>query len=264
MEIQDTHLVVEIKNKEPLELIDLTKSLVALGNQYASYASKNADSKIDREAKLYVKEIRTGSVILDLYDIARVGAIPFAEHVNTVIEFGKFIGNIGAYFLKKDGEKPQLNEGDYKDLSNIFNPVAKDSGSQVNFITVVNGNVEYKSSFNSVESNALQNLFQSEIKALHIPETLDGDNTKVLFYWNQAKNDLKSDTGNKGIIEKINPSALRVTFESDSIKEAMIKGDTNPFNHGYIVDVEVLTIKNKPVLYKIIKLHEIFDIQELQ
>lgn len=83
--MKDIRLIIEINNKQPLELLDLTKSLVALASQFNSYVSKNGDSKENREAKLYVKEIRSGSVILELIELATIGVIPFLENVNTVI-----------------------------------------------------------------------------------------------------------------------------------------------------------------------------------
>ena len=89
--MKDIRLIIEINNKQPLELLDLTKSLVALASQFNSYVSKNGDSKENREAKLYVKEIRSGSVILELIELATIGVIPFLENVNTVIGFADYI-----------------------------------------------------------------------------------------------------------------------------------------------------------------------------
>lgn len=34
---EDIRLIIEIKNKQPLELMELTKSLIALGSQFNSY-----------------------------------------------------------------------------------------------------------------------------------------------------------------------------------------------------------------------------------
>ena len=40
-EIQDVVLNIEIKNNKPLELTELTKSLISLSNQYNKYAENN-------------------------------------------------------------------------------------------------------------------------------------------------------------------------------------------------------------------------------
>ena len=54
----DTSLIFKIENKKPLELIDLTKSLISVSNQFADYVSREGNSKEEREAKLYIKEIK--------------------------------------------------------------------------------------------------------------------------------------------------------------------------------------------------------------
>ncbi len=258
---QDVRLVIKIENNNPIELFDLTKSLVALANQFDNYATQNADSIENREAKLYVKEIKSGSVIFELIEIATVGVIPFLENTNTLIEFGKFFQKTINYFLKEEGEKPELTPTDYKDFSTILGPVAKDNGSQFNLSTTVNGNVEMHIHVNSTESNAVQNLIKNEIDKLKEPESPDRTTDRVLLVWYQARTDIKSKVGNKGTIEEISNKPLNITFENTELKEELIHGEINPFRTAYIVDVKVMTVQEKPTVYKIMKLHEHFEIE---
>ena len=72
---EEISLRIEIRNKKPIELIELTKSFIAISNQFTKYASKNASTEIEKEARLYIKEIKSGSVILDLMEIASVSVI---------------------------------------------------------------------------------------------------------------------------------------------------------------------------------------------
>lgn len=44
-ETNDVRLIVEIHNKRPLELLDLTKSLVSVASQFENFVSKNGDNK---------------------------------------------------------------------------------------------------------------------------------------------------------------------------------------------------------------------------
>ena len=100
------------------------------------------------------------------------------------------------------------------------------------------------------------------LEQLKIPEQLDDTITSVLLTWFQARNDNKSNVGNKGIIEDISKKPLNITFESDEIKEKMLHSDINPFNVAYVVDVKIQTIQEKPAAYKIVKLHNHFDLNE--
>jgi hypothetical protein len=258
----DVRLVITIENKKPIELLDLTKALVSLANQFNNYVSKNGDSKEAREAKLYVKEIRSGSVILELMELANIGVLPFVENMNTILDFAGYIRKAyNARLGKADEPSPELTHNDLRDLSQIVNPVANDSGSQINISTTVNGNVELHLHIDSNEANAVQNIFQKELKALRAPEESDDTRSKVLLKWYQARNDMKSDTGNKGIIEDISSKPLNIIFHDDGLKDAMLHRD-NPFTTVFVVDVKLQHVSGKLAAYKITKLHETFYIPD--
>lgn len=261
-ETHDVRLVIKIENKRPIELFDLTKSLVSLATQFNSYVDRNADCKENREAKLYVKEIKSGSVILELVELATVGMIPFIENSNTIIQFVQHCKRIINYFLKNEGNKPELTSNDLKEFSTILNPVAKDNGSQFNMSTTINGNVELHININSTETNALQNIFKKELDQLKLPEQIDEVKSSVLMTWFQARNDTKSVIGNKGVVEEISNKPLNITFENDEIRQKMLHSDINPFNTAYVVDVKIQTVQDKPIAYKVVKLQDYFDIQE--
>jgi hypothetical protein len=93
------------------------------------------------------------------------------------------------------------------------------------------------------------------------PEIPENPKERVLLVWYQARTDIKSKVGNKGIIEEISKKPLNITFENEALKEELIHGDINPFRTAYIVDVKVMTVQEKPTVYKILKLHEHFDLE---
>lgn len=258
-ELKDIRLVIKIDNKNPVELMDLTKSLVSLASEFNTFVAKSADSKENREAKLYVKEIKTGSVILELIEIATVGMIPFLENVNTIVGFAEYCKTAFNYFLKNEGDKPEMSVSELRDMSQIVNPVAKDNGSQLNFSTTINGNVSLHFNLSSVEANAFQNIAKREIEKLVAPEILDEIKSKVLLYWYQARNDIKSKVGNKAVVEELSPNPLNVIFEDDKLKEQMIHDHDNFFLKVFVVDVKMQSVKGKLAAYKIVKLHDSFD-----
>jgi len=256
----DIRLIIEIKNKQPLELLDLTRSLVSVASQFNSYVERYGDSKENREAKLYVKEIRSGSVILELIEMATVGVLPFIENMSTVVGFAKHVKTAYDFFLGKSDKKPDMNVADYKELSQIVNPIANDNGSQLNISTTINGNVELHLHLSSLESNAIQNVFQKELKQLKAPEVADDIQTNVLLTWYQARNDMKSSIGNKGTIESLSSKPMNIVFDNDSLKEKMLHGD-NPFTTVFVVDVKMQYVNGKLVAYKVVNLHDTFEIE---
>ena len=179
-EINDVRLVVEIKNKHPLELLELTKSLVSLANQFNSYTSDLNTSKEDREAKLYVKEIRTGSVILELIEVATIGVLPFIENINTLVSFAEYLRDSYQYFLGSPRGKPkEFSISDQRDLSQIINPIANDNGSQINVSVNVGEGATVYLAMGSLEANAIQNTIAREVAKSREPEPSDDIRHKV-------------------------------------------------------------------------------------
>ena len=71
-------------------------------------------------------------------------------------------------------------------------------------------------------------------------------------------------TGNLAKIESVFHLPVRVVFASEDIHQAILLMDDNKLlNEIYLIDVRVETVDDKPVLYKILRLHGrfIFDRQ---
>ncbi|MDX6385765.1 MAG: hypothetical protein QOK48_3338 [Blastocatellia bacterium] len=255
--LEDTILTIEIENKNPVELVDLTNSFLSLGEEYKRFVSSHPEFSEASDVRLYIKEIRTGSVKADLIAIATTAAvaIPFVTGANSVIGFAKHLKAAYDYFLGKSDEKPSLQSAEYNNLSSIIEPVAKDRGSQINFITQNDNRTTVYQTFNidSRQANEAQNLIAKDRLQLKEPQTQPY--RKKVLYWYQAKNDLLSRTGDKGIIESISASPVKIEFEDDAAKDAMLHGAQNPFLTGYVVDISVETIQGKPVLYKVLRYH---------
>jgi len=252
---EDFRLTIEIKNSKPVELVDLTNSLLGLADEYKQFLVDSNGATAAEEIKLYVKEIKTGSIITDLVAIAP-GMLPFVQYAKTVIDFSLTLEKTLKFFLNNKGDEPKIGKRNCQNLSSFLEPVAKDASSQLNCNTTINGNVNLVFNLNSIEANALQNTFRKKIDALKEPVT--GTREKVLLYWYQARNDPKSKARDRAIIESISTGPVKAIVD-ESIKTQMLAGPENPFQLAYVVDVEIETINEKPTLYKVINLYEKFN-----
>lgn len=257
--MQDIRLQVHVNNTIPMELSDLTSSLAALNNQYVAYIRRHRDGNISGAAKLYVKEVRKGSAIFELTDILPA-ALPFMENANTIIGFAGYIRDAVQFLLGINRVRPDLNVNDCRNISDLFNPITADNGGSMNVETVINGDVTLYINTNSTEANAIQNAARREIKRLSaIEQTLIHE--RVIMTWLQPNSDINNNTKNKGVIDSVLPGkALKILFEDEVIKRDMLYGSENPLITAYIVDVRVETSQDKPVAYRIVKLHEKFEI----
>ena len=57
-------ITVRIENTKPVELVDFTRSLLALADQFKRDVEN--DARQDVEVRLYVTELRTGSLVAEL------------------------------------------------------------------------------------------------------------------------------------------------------------------------------------------------------
>jgi len=257
--MQDIRLRIHIQNTKPIELLDLTSSLVSLNNQYVSYVKRNTADNVSSNAKLYIQEIRGGSTILELVELAVITMLPFAENVNTIVGFAGYCKIVFDYLTGRTVAKPELSIPDCKDFSNIVNPIVTDRGAVMNIGTFINGDVNYTVIADNIKANALQNYSKREIETMRVTE-LAGVHRDVLMTWDQASGNIKNNTKNKGVIDSIYPNlALKILFDDESIKKKILYGDDNPLVSVYRFDVKVETSQNKPIAYRVINHHETFE-----
>lgn len=257
---ENTILKIEINNNHPVELIDLTKSLYCLGEQYKRYCMKHADQSLTEDFKLFIKEIKTGSIKADLIALAPL-TLEIVRDIDTVKEYASYLKYSFDYFLGKSNKKYEYEKPDYIALSGILDPVAKDSGSQFN-INAANSNntIVVANNITFIEANAAQNAINKEQKELE--RLKENIHEKALLYLVQTKKDTASQTGDRGIIEEISPRTVKIIFESEEIKKAIIHAQKNPYHYAYVVDVKVQTVQSIPTVYKVISYHESVEIEK--
>ena len=64
--MEKAELTIEVKNTRPVELLDLIASLTALANEYLRHFQRSNEENSACEGRLYVKEIRKGSIVAEL------------------------------------------------------------------------------------------------------------------------------------------------------------------------------------------------------
>jgi ligand-binding sensor domain-containing protein len=243
-------ITFEVKNTRPVELLDLTASLAALGREYLRHLEQEHPEASASEVRLYVNEIRTGSIVATMI-AASPQIVQMASYTLSVISFADKLSKAYAFLTGKNANHAAIEKKTLQNLSSIVEPIAKDGGSQLN-IGTNNGVVVLKIS--STDASEAQNTINRLLNEGVAKNT--GYHTKVLLYWFQARADASSTSGDRGIIESISDAPVKVICVDERIKHDMVLEDQNPFREAYIVDVAVETIRGKPALYKVMALHE--------
>lgn len=252
-------LSIEIKNQHPVELLDLAQSMMAMADEYRRFVLRH-DAQLDADGvKLYIKEIRTGSIIAELVALAPY-TLPFIEHADTVVEFATHLKTVYEWFIGKSNALTarDIDKTTLQNLSQILEPVAKDQASQLNMGAInIQGDVIIHLHLSATEANAAQNAIRRELDTRKEPVT--GIHRDVVLYWAQARNQPDSKAGDRARIESVYPGDVKVRFANDALKTQMLYETAYPFSKNFVVDVAVETVDSRPVLYKVLEIHDVFD-----
>lgn len=258
---QDT-LTFELNNKRPVELADYTLSMLCVAKEFSRFVSESDGEADGSDIKLYIGQIREGSIITELHANAPVIIPLLLDQGKALFEYASFLKKAYEFFLGKEKTPPQvLEKKTLENLSQIIEPVCKDNGSQFNISTTINNYAPITIQMSSLEANAAQNQIKTYLGGLK--ETVTGSHDKVVMRLFQARND-QSSHGDRAIIESIYRGSVRISFADDAMKMLVLHPSSgNPFDHVYVVNVIVETVLGKPALYKITHVHESMSQQSL-
>ncbi|MEK7323371.1 MAG: hypothetical protein AABZ84_09865 [Pseudomonadota bacterium] len=248
-------LEITIRNERPIVLTDLTLSLLAFTQQYQKFMETETQGQPLGATELYIKEVRSGSIVVELVAQA-MPIVPLIWEGGPLSEWIKCATAIVEWLLGKRANPPkELTKNDLKQWHSIVEPIAKDNASQFNINVSDNGKVINQFIINSQEANALQNNIKRQLEQIESPD--DHIQRRKVMYWYQSRFDAESHSGDRAIIEDITKKPIKIIFENNAVKQAMLAGDpkfNKPWHKlAYIVDVQVQTIEGAPKLYTVLK-----------
>ncbi len=265
----DGLFVLKLDNRHPVALDDLSLSFGALGQAFQDYLLSEGLAPPAEGVRLYVHELRTGSIIASFQAIADQARLVFGEHgvidtlrsaydaAEKLAPFATHLNDIIQFFLSGKTEEKPPTKKEAEQVINFMEPLARDQGSAMTM--QFNGgtnSVNLHFHYNSEQANAVQNSAKRYLgPALPSNRTLHDE----VMTLHQVRGDTKSKAGDTGIIESITRSPVKLLFTSPDIKRAILDAPENPFQLAFIVDVEVKTVNDKPALYKVLAVKDTFD-----
>lgn len=226
---------------------DFCDSLNALSDEY--YRIKALQDHLDEDAyDLYVEKITEGSILATLQEYAPY-AIPIVEAANSSYDL---LGNLKQtidWLRNKVGPKPVFEPEQLENAARLVAPLTRDVSSSI----VLSGNTfngPVTINLNSTGGTEVKKNAEAELHEMGRPklEIKEG----VTLRWYQARNDPKSKSGDRAIIDAVSPKSIRTVFIGDGLKAKMIESKDNPFKQSYTVSVAIETIGGRPTKYQII------------
>lgn len=242
-------LTFKVVTDEKLSVKTYTDTLLALNDEYRRFSG---DKK-----ELSIAKMSDGGCSID-FTINNGKLILIDESDSNVFaDFITHIGSIVNHLMSKESvSQLDVNGHSLNSLNNseIIISAVKKKGN----ISISSGDdklIITKDMMDKMQDNlpkAKQNA-QTIIEG----ETIIKMYSKKIFFWSQTRFDKsKINAGNMGIIEAISKSNVKVVFDEDDfeIKNQMMTsyGGVDWQERGYVVDVEVLSRKDRIIEYKII------------
>ena len=256
---EDNRIIVRFENTKPVSLRELSSALGSLSRQYSSFIT-NETGGLEIDADLRVREVREGSILLELVSSIVLPVIPLLwKGDDSLSEWMKYLRL--AIRSLKEGKAPSgrsITTEDYRDYKNIFTPVSKDQGSNLFIEQFNNHGTINVINISSSEATEMRKVVEQQ-ERLDVYDAVPKFQTieKMAMKWHQAKFDPQSETGNRAVIEDISAKPLKVIFQDREVRESMqhqTSEDKTPWHElVYIVDVEVELKNGEPKSYRILK-----------
>lgn len=261
--VSEAKLQVYIKYSKKIELSHYINSLNSLNTEYYDYLRYSEDYLQPDDIRLYVNEIRTGSILTDLIAYSPT-LLAFAENANTLIDFTKHLyENINILRTKNTKEiadEYAIKSSSLTNLQGLVEPIINDPKGQITLSGITFGdNCNVTIAINSNDAQEIYNKAQAVKDFKPTPDTCFRE--KVLLVFTQTNASPKNTNNDKGVIESISKNTVKIRFDNDDLKKSMLY-DQSPYRVVFVVDIEIQTINEKPFIYKVIKLHECLEIDD--
>jgi hypothetical protein len=244
----------ELKNTKPIDLMELTDALSAFGEAYQDHAVSAGFDTEPGNVRLFVREVKTGSFIADLFSQAEQASLVI-KHVEVAATFITHINDLVQFFLGVAAPKIEPTKKEAEQVFRIMDPVAKDFGSQL-FLQVNNGDVHlHTHNYSSQQANAVQNSARRFVGP-KIPVTEIRQD--LLLRLHQVRGVASSKVGDRGVIEEISAHPAKLIFASEEAKTKVLS-EAFPFNRIFVVDAEVKASGGKVALYRVLTVKDSFE-----
>lgn len=268
----DSHIVLKIDTRNPIELSDFVAAFVGIGHQFEQFYDREHPS--DRGAiRFYVREVRAGSIIAELVPYLATagtlltGAMMAISYAN---ELATFVDTYGAKlkkYFKPGGREASAVKGDLADYLRTVEAIAHDPNATLSLTVFDDGKQRAAFQFDTSEAREAERNLHEHRKELEL--TTNADHERVLMVFKRT-NVAHATTGKRSgdlvQIESINPKPLPIVYASnlaeERIRHEIADADDNVYKKGFDVDVNVEMRDGKPIAYRLVTVHDVIDLPD--
>jgi hypothetical protein len=225
------------------------------------------------DAKIFVREVRAGSIEADLIPWAMQGLSAVVNVIEQVQIVEKFVrtygGKLSTYI--NGSKEPDATRSDLKDFMGAVSAIANDPNGRATMQAVAfeDGKNKIKAAIAFNTSEARDAQAQIEDQRLRLEASGSADHQRVLMVFKQSNVKdavMGKRTGERVAIEEISSRDLPLIYASDlaeqRIRHEVREADENVYKKGFIVDINVQLVGGKPAGYRVTNVHQVIDLPE--
>ncbi|BBZ93056.1 hypothetical protein BRDID11004_60460 [Bradyrhizobium diazoefficiens] len=266
------HIILNIQTKRPIELDDFVSAFSSISSQYEKFVRAQYP-ELSGDAKIFVREVRAGSIEADLIPWAMQGLSAVVNVIEQIQIVEKFVKTYGAVLGKylHGSKEVDATRTDLKDFMGAVSAIANDPNgrSTLQAVAYEDGKKKIRAAlvFDTVQAREAQK--QIEDQKLLLESATSADHQRVLMTFKQSNvkdSVMGKRTGERVAIEDISPRDLPLIYASElaeqRIKHEVREADENVYKKGFIVDVNVQLVGGRPAGYRVTNLHQVIDLPE--
>lgn len=262
-------ITLTINNSQPIELKAFVRAFTSIAKEYQE--TVNASNDFEGEAEIFVKEVRSGSIVADLLPVVASTLPIIANHAEQVWLAIEFVEKWKDRITKlASGIVPEnFSRSDLKTFAGAVEAIARDpeASSNLEVATFEDGKRQIKAAFKfrSAEAKAVEKTIDGEYRRLEAER--DDTHFRVLMIFTRSDvGDAPKDkrSGERVIIPQISERDLPIMYASElaeqRVKHEIREADDNIFKKGFSVDVSILYKNSRPIVYRILNVHGVVDL----
>ncbi|WP_207101979.1 hypothetical protein [Paracoccus shandongensis] len=263
-------LTLIIDNSEPVEVGAFVRAFTSLAKEYQETFEKKG---LDGRAEIFITQVRSGSIVADLVPLVATAFPVVVSHAAQVDQAIDFVAKWGSRITTlASGLVPEgMSKSDLRTFAGAVEAIARDpnASSIIEVATFEDGKREIKAAFrfSTAQARVVEKTIEGEFKRLE----QDSDKThhrKLMYFTRSDITNAPIDrrSGEKAVIPEISQNSLPIIYASDlaeeRIKYEIRESQENIFKKGFSVDVSVQYRGDRPLAYRIIEVHQIFDLPD--
>jgi len=270
------HIVLNLKTRNPIAVEDFVATFSSIASQYEKFLRESYPD-LSSDAKVFVREVRKGSIEIDLIPWAMQGLSAVVNVIEQVQIVEKFVRLYAERLKHLFGDNPapkkleDASRSDLKDFMGAVTAIANDPDgrSTIQAVAFEDGKKKVKAAivFDTAEARTAQRVIEDRRLLIDLIENADHRRVLMTFKQSNVKNiAMGKRTGERVVIEEISPRDLPLIYASElaeqRIKHEVREADDNVYKKGFVVDVNVPVSAGKPAAYRITNLHQVIDLPE--